>query len=218
MDRQGPVGAGSACAGEDSSYYFQEVAFPDGYDPTTVNDFSYKDALLDCKIRLFMQEEFAEVEPPQGMFQRLIKLLNSGQTKQRATTGSRLFAGLYSVISGQTLSRLVPSGIAVAILIVVGLGSSTSSLLHNGQFSITTLSVDGSSLAADTLYANEPMQAQTATTQTNPASQHITLDATGGEEAYILVRGSFGMNRAQVSKPTKAIEIVRQDRSRLGPY
>ena len=200
--------AGSVRASACSEEYFPQEGFPQDYDPATVNDFSYEDALLDSRVRLFMREEYGAVEPPQGMFQRVIKLLNPRHAPESASPVVTLFAGMYRVLGGQTLSRIVPSGIAVAVLVVVGLGSSVSSLSHSMPFSAGVQSTPISELTAG--LAEEP-------TNVGQAEGLSTLDATGGEEAYIVLR-FIGVNRQLGVREVREIDIPKYNRLRLDPF
>lgn len=217
-DRAGLEEAGSACKGEHAEEYFPQDRLPDDYDPATANDLSYEDALLDSKVRHFLREEYSRIEPPQGVFQRLVKLLNVEQVQKReqsATWSMRLFSGAYRAANGHALSRLVPSGIAVAILVVVGLGSSTSGLLRTGQFSSGVESTPVAGQSADMLYTSAPVQEPpvAAGTDVLPA-----VDVTGGEEAYIVLRGTISVNLPLQNKIIRETINPKYNRVRLDPF
>jgi hypothetical protein len=207
--------AGSVPASACSEEYFPQDGLPDDYDPATVNDFSYEDALLDSRVRLFMHEEYGTAEPPQGMFQRVIKLLNPQQATENARPVAALFAGMYRTIGGQTLSRIVPSGIAVAVLVVVGLSSSVTSLSHSMPFSAGVQGTPVSELADGTIYMSGPAEEQASLVQALGLS---TLDATGGEEAYIVLRGSISVNLPLDVKVDKEPDNPKYNRLRLDPF
>jgi hypothetical protein len=206
--------AGSVHAGECSEEYFPQDGFPEDYDPATANDFSYEDALLDSRVRLFMREEYEAVKPPQDMFQRVMKLLNPRQASNTAAPATRLFAGMYRVLGGQTLSRVVPSGIAVAVLVVVGLGSNVSSLSHSMPFSAGVQSTPVSELAAGTIYTSGPAEAQTNLVQNIGKT---TLDATGGEEVYIVFK-FVSVNRQLAVREVRETDIPKYNRLKLDPF
>jgi hypothetical protein len=209
---------GDVDAGEFSEEYFPQADLPEDYDPATTHDLSYDDALLDARVRHFMSEEYGRVEPSQGVFQRLVKLLNSEQV-QSAGPGAplltRWFAGAYEVVSGQALSRLVPSGIAVAILVVVGLGSNAPGLLPSTQLLVGAESTPVKAQDVDTLYVNAPVQDTQTFVQESGQS---TLDVTGGEEAYIVLRGSMSLNLPYQNREPKEIEAPTYNRLGLDPF
>lgn len=210
---------GRACAGEYSEEYFPQDGLLDDYDPATANDLSYEEALLDSRVRRFMREEYERVEPPQGAFQRLMTLIKAERARGRersATLFTRLFSSAYRALSGQTLSRLVPGGIAVAVLVVVSMGSSTSSLLRGGQLWVGVESTPVVEHAMDNWFAGASAQEQSESLHL-PINPQSTLDVTGGEEAYI-VNGGLSLNVQLQIRGARMTESPRPNRARLDPF
>ncbi|HEY0070850.1 MAG TPA: hypothetical protein VGE04_12865 [Chloroflexia bacterium] len=213
--------AGGVDAAEYSEEYFPQDQLMEEYDPATANDFSYEDAVLDTRVRHFMREEYGRIEPPRGVYQRLIGLLKAQQAPgraQSATAWARLFVGMYRAFNGQTLSRLVPSGIAVAVLVVVGLGSTTSELLRNSPLAVVAQSTPVAAQTADSLNGSALIEQQiTQVPIFEPGGQ----DVVGGEERYIVVRGGTTVNMPQPSRQAKNTEDsdnIKYNRPRLDPF
>ena len=214
----GPVGDSGVNEAESPEEYFPHDDLGKDYDPATANDFSYEDAVLDAKVRLFMRQEYGRIEPPRGVFERLIRLVNGEQAEGRArntAAWARLFVATYRAFSGQTLSRMLPSGIAVAILVVVGLGSNTPGLLRNSPFSVGAQSTPVAAQAAGDIYQGAPMEAQI--TQ-EPRSVQSTLDVMGGEEAYIVTGGRSAVNLPLQVRQAKDPDNIKYNRPRLDPF
>jgi hypothetical protein len=208
---------GSVRASEASDEYFPETGLPEDYDPVTTHDLSYEDAMLDARVRHFMSEEYGRIEPSQGMFQRLMKLISAEQVQSRVRSKTRFagfFSRVYRVVSGQTLSRLVPSGIAVAILIVVGLGSSTSGMLQNSSILVGAKSTPVIEQAVVSHRTTAPVQRETTNVQTITQS---SADVTGGEEAYIVVSGWSTMNVPLLTRHNVEMEAP-SNRMTLDPF
>jgi hypothetical protein len=201
--------------------YFPQDQLIEEYDPAGANDFSYEDAVLDTRVRHFMREEYGRVEPPRGVYQRLIGLLKAQQAparEQSATAWARVFAGMYRAFNGQTLSRLVPSGIAVAVLVVVGLGSTTSGVLRNSPLSVVAQSTPVAVQSAGGLSESAPSEHQIPQVPPGVANGQ---DVVGGEERYIVVRGGTTVNVPQPSRQAKEIEDsdnIKYNRPRLDPF
>lgn len=103
------------------------------YDPAADNDLSYEDAILGLEIRSFMQSEYGTIEPPKGVFQRIVKAIEQNLTTQAASTGKQggYLAAFYRMASGPVSGRLVPSAVAFALLVMV-LGTNGANLLGLG--------------------------------------------------------------------------------------
>ena len=207
--------------GDFGTELFSAGAFPEDYDPATANDFSYEDALLDSQIRAFMQDEYRQVAPPEGIFQRLTRVLRNETVTQQVTAISRrerIFVGLYRAFSGQTLSRMVPGGIAVAVLIVVGIGSSTSSLVRSGQLGALMSSTPESTQVVSTIFMPSPDQQPITIIHTEANNVQSGVDVTMGEEAFILIRGGIAYNLPTDKMKGTLIETVKFDKDRLTPF
>ncbi|HVF99055.1 MAG TPA: hypothetical protein VND68_04400 [Chloroflexia bacterium] len=204
---------------EASEEYFPHDRLAEDYDPATANDFTYEDAVLDTRVRAFMREEYGRMEPPRGMFQRLVWLLNAEQTqsrgqKQSATGWARLFVGAYRAFSGQTLSRLLPSGIAVAILVVAGLGSTAPELLRNSPFAVGAQSTPMAGQAIGTSYESAPNGGELS-----PVPPILPgMDVTGGEEIWNFERERFTVNVPPESRQDKDTDPIKHNRPRLDPF
>jgi hypothetical protein len=125
-----------------------------------------------------------------------------------------MIARVYRAASGLTLSRLVPSGIAVAILIVVGLGSNTASLFRTESILVGAQSTPVVEQSLDTGYVNTTLAQQTFA-QEGP---QYTLDVTGGEEAYVVVNSRGTVNLPLGNSAPKEIEVPKHNRLKLDPF
>lgn len=200
--------------------YFPCDGLAEDYDPAVANDFSYEDAVLDTRVRLFMREEYGRMEPPRGVFQRLVWLLNAEQTqgreqRQHSTAWARLFVGVYRAFSGQTLSRVLPSGIAVAILVVAGLGSTAPALLRNSPFAVGAQSTPVAGQVANTLQDMAPSGGEYTSL---PPDAILVIDVTGGEEIWTNERQKNTVNVPLEARQDKETDPVRYNRPRLDPF
>ncbi|MDQ3929830.1 MAG: hypothetical protein M3328_11895 [Chloroflexota bacterium] len=122
------------------------------------DELSYEDALLDAQLRLFMRAEFDGVEPPAWQYAQVERLIS----QDKETDGSLILPSLpsstpflpaltsdlpaspfrvsrpsgrfYRLLMGTASSRLLPGGIALALMMMV-LGANVSQLLR-GEFSV----------------------------------------------------------------------------------
>lgn len=211
--------AGGFDVGQTAEEYFPHDRLAEEYDPATANDFSYEDAVLDTGVRAFMREEYGRIEPPRDVFQRLVRLLNAEQAqsreqKQSATGWARLLVGTYRALSGQTLSRLLPSGIAVAILVVAGLGSTTPGLLSNSPFAVGTQSTPVAGQAAGTSYESAPNGGELPLVPPMLPG----MDVTGGEEIWNVDRERTTVNVPPESRQDKDADPIKHNSPRLDPF
>ncbi len=108
-------------------------------DPALLNDRSYQDALLDRSVRLFMQEEYGKLQPPVGVFSRVLRAVEAALQSQRQPKlqrphlAAQLASAFYRAANGRTITRLAPGGIAIAVALAIGLGPDASQLLRDNQ-------------------------------------------------------------------------------------
>jgi len=88
-------------------------------DPATANDLSYEDAILGLQIRSFMQAEYGSVEPPPGIFRRVIKAIERGIAPSRSRANDTLARRVRLVLNGPVAGRLVPGMVAFALVMMV---------------------------------------------------------------------------------------------------
>lgn len=130
----------------------QEVSQKYEYDPTIDNDLCYEDALLDSQMRQFMREEYRQIEPPAGVFKRVLKAIETasaigcGRSTSKQTLLNRSFFNAFrSALTGQTAMRALPSGFAMVLALSIGLsanmghitGANTSSSQYSSLVSPT---------------------------------------------------------------------------------
>ncbi|MEO5953616.1 MAG: hypothetical protein ABIQ44_14210 [Chloroflexia bacterium] len=98
------------------------------------NDLSYEDALLDWKLRRFMQAEYGRAEPPKGIFSKLLTAIISPAGALNTTPGSmlqRLALQFYNVLSKPTAtSRLLPGIVAFGLVVMV-LSTNSNNIIIN---------------------------------------------------------------------------------------
>ena len=115
------------------------------------DELSYEDALLDAQLRLFMRADFEGVEPPAGQYAQVERLISQDKEADGSLLlpslpfsspflppsdlptspfrGSRPSGRFYRLLTGTASSRLLPGGIALALMMMV-LGANASQLLR----------------------------------------------------------------------------------------
>jgi hypothetical protein len=121
------------------------------------DELSYEDAMLDAQLRLFMRADFESVSPPNGQYAEVLLLVSQDKkadgslpmptsrpspapSLQSTSAGlgtspfpaSRPSGGIYTLLTGTALARLLPGGIALALTMMV-LGANLPQLL-SGEY------------------------------------------------------------------------------------
>lgn len=182
------------------------------YEPSVDNDLSYGDALLDSYVRLYMKEEYGDVEPPAGVFLRVRRSIEQ-KLDARVTFRSRqslqmLTGTLHSLrhaLSGQIATRLLPGGMALLLILGISLSASTSHLL-NGDLALTHTS-NTTPLSDQIMLDTQP----TETTLTFVGQVSPTVLADSSQTAQEIYDVRTPPRRVMQKDPTK------NDRSRFGP-
>jgi hypothetical protein len=101
------------------------------------NDLSYEDALLDWKLRRFMQSEYGHAEPPQGVFGRVLVAIKAGSSSV-SSTGAKFRSSLtvlatriYKTLAMPTATSRILPGIVAFGLIVMVLSTNTHNVVTN---------------------------------------------------------------------------------------
>jgi hypothetical protein len=127
------------------------IANPESGDPPVDSDISYEDALLDSQIRQCMAAEYSNVEPPPGVFARVVQAIHedvepNAKWRMRAAEFIRyaspatwvpaipqsfgaLVSALYRPLTGPAMARLVPGVVALTLVMAV-MGAGTSHLVR----------------------------------------------------------------------------------------
>lgn len=110
------------------------------YDPSTDNDLSYEDALLEWKIKRFMLSEYGDAQPPQGIFGRVMAAIKTQQNKTKGVRAdlvqfiSGFGRAIYNLLAKPTAaSRIVPSIVAFGFVIAV-LSTGTHNLIFETTY------------------------------------------------------------------------------------
>lgn len=113
-------------------------------------ELSYEDALLDAQLRLFMRADFKGVEPPSGQYAQVERLISQDKEADNSLIlpslpssspflppsdlpaspfrASRPSGRFYRLLTAPASVRLLPGGIALALMIMV-LGANVSPML-----------------------------------------------------------------------------------------
>lgn len=90
------------------------------------NDLSYEDALLDWKLRRFMQAEYGQAKPPEGVFNKVLAAIKKRESAA-LSAGSWLkssvantLGAIYRAMSRPTAtSRILPGVVAFGLVVLV---------------------------------------------------------------------------------------------------
>jgi len=139
-------------------------------DPATANDLTYEDAILGLEIRSFMQAEYGSAEPPQGVFQLLMRAIGHTLAPSRSGANYALASHVMRALNGPVTARLVPSVIAFALVLMV-FGTSGMRFLSTGGTGLVSLST------TETI----PTQASQTFNEVTTGPTSVALDVAGLE-------------------------------------
>jgi hypothetical protein len=126
-----------------------------GSSPESENDLSYEDALLDWKLRRFMQTEYGHAEPPPGVFGRVLIAIKAGSSSVSSTSAkfgsslSVLATRIYRALAMPTATSRILPGIVAFGLIVMVLSTNTHNIVTNTNYG-TYKNIDYSGIPAVT--------------------------------------------------------------------
>jgi len=199
-------GVSSRQAGCDELYPGEGVT-----DPATDHDLSYDDALLDTQLRRFYRVELGQIEPPKGVFLKVLDAIEiclgaPDELRSRCERElSHAFTSAYRAFMESYLSRLASGGVAVALLFILASAGGVP-LLETGQDATLSdaitrarqIRTNMSERIADRAYVaqafdvyiydpaelHRPSMKREGTFGTNqqaPAEYHNRLDSTGAQ-------------------------------------